>query len=125
MVTESDTQRWQRIFAVFEEILDAPPGVRDELLARLCAGDEDLRREVVTLIAADDTAPQFEAALDEARRVAATDSTSDRGVGAMHAGDRIGPSRRLLRELGAGGMGVISCSPSAQTDSSSSASRSS
>lgn len=105
MVTDSDTQRWQRIFSVFEEVLDAPRAARDELLDRLCAGDEDMRRDVVGLIAADDTAPRFEAELDEARRAAAASYTGDRGM-AMHAGDRIGPWR-LLRELGAGGMGVV------------------
>jgi serine/threonine-protein kinase len=103
---DPDTQRWQLIFAVFEEVLDAPPEAREELLARLCAGDDDLRHNVVGLIEADGTAPHFEAGLEEARRVAAAGYTEDRGNTLAHAGDRIGPWR-LLRELGAGGMGVV------------------
>lgn len=106
MVTDSETQRWQRIFAVFEEVVDAPAAQRDEMLARLCAGDEELRGEVLALIAADDTAPRFEAGLDEARRAAAMDSTGGHGVASVRAGDRIGPWR-LVREIGVGGMGVV------------------
>jgi serine/threonine-protein kinase len=108
VVADSDTQRWQRIFAVFEEVSDASPEARDELLARLCAGDEDLRREVVALMTADAAAPRFEKGLDEARRAAAIAciGDGDPGTASMHTGDRIG-SWRLLHELGTGGMGVV------------------
>jgi len=106
VVTDSETQRWQRIFAVFEEVVDAPTAQRGDMLARLCAGDEELRSEVLALIAADDTAPRFEVGLDEARRAAARDSTGNHGVASVRTGDRIGPWR-LLREIGAGGMGVV------------------
>ncbi|MDR2013682.1 MAG: FAD binding domain-containing protein [Rhodanobacter sp.] len=83
MVTDSDTQRWQRIFAVFEEVSDASTETRDELLARLCAGDEDLHREVVALMTANAAAPRFEKGLDEAHRAVAIACIGDKQVRAM------------------------------------------
>jgi serine/threonine-protein kinase len=105
-VTYSDTQRWQHIFSVFEQVLEAPVPARDALLEQLCAGDEALRREVVELIAADDTAPRFEAGVLDARRAAAMAWTEEGDEPRVQPGDRVGPWR-VSREIGVGGMGVV------------------
>ncbi len=39
-----DKQRWKQIDAVFEQALEIEPGERAAGLARMCAGDDDLRR---------------------------------------------------------------------------------
>ena len=105
-MASSDTQRWRHIFAVFEQVLDAPAAARDTLLDRLCAGDDALRHEVTALLAADDTAPRFEAGVAAARRAAAVSWSDGGDRPRVQAGDIVGPWR-VLRELGAGGMGVV------------------
>ena len=98
-----DTQRWQRVGEIFDAVVEASAGERAEVLARLCADDAELRREVETLLAADASATAFEHDADSARGGVAADWAE--AVDA-EAHRRIGPWR-LLRELGRGGMGVV------------------
>ena len=41
-----DRERWQQIDALLKSALELPTGERAGFIARACAGDEDLRREV-------------------------------------------------------------------------------
>jgi serine/threonine-protein kinase len=101
-----DIQRWQRIGAIFDQAIDAPPHARACLLEGLCDGDPELRREVEALLGADAAATAFERGVDAARNSAALEWAETREGESGTAGERIGPWR-VLRELGRGGMGVV------------------
>src|SRR5262245_61386164 len=46
-------ERWRRVKALFQAVLERPNGERAAFLASACAGDEELRREVESLLASD------------------------------------------------------------------------
>jgi eukaryotic-like serine/threonine-protein kinase len=95
-------ERWRQIEEIYHLAVNKPPGERTAFLERACAGDEPLRREVESLLAADSGAPGFLEipALDMAAREIAAET-----VGAL--GGRTLGSYRLLSILGAGGMGEV------------------
>jgi len=43
-------ERWQRIEEIFRTAIDRPADERGAYLTRACGADEDLRREVLSLI---------------------------------------------------------------------------
>jgi hypothetical protein len=43
-------ERWRRIREVFEAVLEGPADRRETRLDELCDGDDDLRREVESLL---------------------------------------------------------------------------
>ncbi len=93
-------ERWHRIEELFRTVADRPPAEREAHLTRVCGNDEELRREVLELLA-HETADGF---LEEPIKHAAfavTNNSSDELLG-----QRIG-SFRLIRLIGRGGMGTV------------------
>ncbi len=101
-----DTQRWQRVSAIFDEAVDVPDEMRTALLDRLCCGDAAVRMDVEALLAADAAAIRFDRGMDSARSSVAADWAANDDGQSVRAGDRVGPWR-LIEELGRGGMGVV------------------
>src|SRR5262245_61565310 len=52
-------ERWRQVERLFQEALERDTGERDAFLHKECAGDEDLRRQVETLLAAKIRAKDF------------------------------------------------------------------
>ena len=100
-----DRARWQRVTAIFDELVDSPAGVRQQSLDRLCAGDPGIRCDVEALLAADTLGEKFERNADIARDQLASDWMEASGDAGL-VGERIGPWR-VMRELGRGGMGIV------------------
>lgn len=96
--------RWQRIEEVFHQAVDLDPAQRADFLATACIGDDELRREVESLLANDDTQDNLvESAVSNAvdQLPAEPAAASDDLVG-----KHIGPY--LVTELiGKGGMGMV------------------
>jgi hypothetical protein len=82
--------------------LDREPAARERFLDAACAGDDDLRREVDSLLAAHERS----GALDRLAPEVASITAELRGAAAMLAGRTIGPYQ-VLEPVGDGGMGVI------------------
>ena len=101
-----DTQRWQRIAAIFDEVIEESEDTRAALLDRLCAGDMEVQREVEALIGADAASNRFDRGVEAARNLVAADWARGDENQSTHAGEHIGPWR-VLREVGRGGMGVV------------------
>ena len=99
--------RWKRVSQITAEALDLPEGARSAWLCDACAGDEALRREVESLLAADAVAGRFleTAALARDGAAEAVAGVARESLGLV-AGRRVGPYR-IVRELGHGGMGVV------------------
>src|SRR5688500_7090871 len=97
------TERWQEIDRLFDAVLDLDPPARDSFLTKACAGDDELRREVESLLAAHQRAENFiEApAMEMAAKAAAA-----KGNTFFALGREIGPYR-VLSLLGVGGMGEV------------------
>jgi len=104
MATPMDPQRWKQLDDLFQAALDHPPDERDSFLRRACAGDEDLERQVRSLLAHDDSAQGFLAghAIEAAARSSASEDPGRESL----LGSQIG-HYRLVEEIGSGGMGVV------------------
>lgn len=97
-----DQERFQRIDAIFDVLLDAPAERRDELLAEHCGDDDALRGEVLRLIDAASESGDFIEAVDFKPARALLDDPDFDDL----AGRKIG-SYRLKSLIGRGGMGVV------------------
>ncbi len=102
--TEVQTQRWQRIRAVFEEALNSEPDERASFLERACGSDATLIADVQKLLASHELVGSFL----ENPPVADLDSTE------VEAAEpqvpviprEIGPYQ-VLHEIGSGGKGTV------------------
>jgi serine/threonine protein kinase/tetratricopeptide (TPR) repeat protein len=96
--------RWQQLEEIFQTALDLAPNERAPYIAEVCAGDDELRREVEALLAQYREAGDF---LDEPLYEGS-------GVQALAAlidddpviGQRIG-AYRVVSQIGRGGMGAV------------------
>jgi serine/threonine protein kinase/Tol biopolymer transport system component len=100
MVMAND--RWQQIKEVFHSALEHEPAARAAFLARACASDETLRREVESLIAAHEKEGSF---IDSpAFEIAAPWLVEPKADSLV--GQQVG-HYRILEALGSGGMGEV------------------
>ena len=98
---------WQRVKETTAAAMERPEAERLTWVAESCAGDEVLRREVESLLAADASAGSFlESAAIAHPGHAEAIAAAARASLALAAGRRIGPYR-IVREIGHGGMGVV------------------
>lgn len=94
-------ERWQRVNDLFIDALEHPADARGRWLAEQCGGDDELRREVESLLQADVPAGP---GTSVARAVAHAIASSM--VAAPLPMQTIGPYR-ILREIGQGGMASV------------------
>src|SRR4051812_2158073 len=95
---------WPRVKDIFTTALALNPQERRSFLNAECAADEDLRLEVLALLAAHASSGNFiqQPALVDAGFI----SGDETGPGGAIVGQRIG-SYEVIRELGRGGMGTV------------------
>src|SRR5262249_13873681 len=105
------SEQWRRVKAIVLEAREREPAARAAFVADACAGDEDMRREVTSLLTAMEGAElQFEepalnlAAAGPLVRAAVLDVAPESGLDTI--GRRIGPYE-IRRPLGRGGMGAV------------------
>jgi eukaryotic-like serine/threonine-protein kinase len=96
-----DPERWQQIDKLFEQALEKEFGQRASFLDEACAGDNELRREVESLLRYENQGQKLldQPALQVVAGKLAAESPS-------LVGQRLGPYQ-ILGRLGAGGMGEV------------------
>jgi serine/threonine-protein kinase len=106
-----DAERWRRVRALFDLLVDTPEADWEARLAVACADDAGVRAEALALLRADrvtdtgavlaEAAPHVVAAI--ADRIESEDAAAS---ATARAGMRLGPFK-LVRQIGRGGMGVV------------------
>lgn len=95
-------QRWQAVGELFDGALAVAGEERQAWIERACEGDDEVRHEVLSLLASYDAKPggfvqhRIKSALDS---FCATNPAAPQPI-------RVGPYR-FMRELGRGGMGAV------------------
>ena len=95
-------ERWREVERIYQDALDQDPASRSAFLDRTCAGDRELRREVLSLLAAHDADDRLLEA--GALEIAARDIANE--MPALEPGRHLGVYE-LVARLGAGGMGEV------------------
>ena len=98
---QTKAERWKRIEGIFHDAVEHPAAERSSYLAQACGEDQELLREVESLLAsqANVTTALHSVIVGDLRVVA-------QEFDAKEVGQRVGPYR-LVRELDSGGMGVV------------------
>jgi eukaryotic-like serine/threonine-protein kinase len=105
-VTALTPDRWRRIRAALDLVLEAPLAERARILDEACGEDPDLRAEVEALVEAESRAgPLLHVPVEEYADALAAELAQSRGAEPL-AGTRMG-AYRLIREIGRGGMGSV------------------
>jgi eukaryotic-like serine/threonine-protein kinase len=100
-------QRWEQIRQVFDGALERPAKDRAAYLRVLCARDDELRREVETLLRSSEQAGEFlETPAAQLNQFAFRGPVRDDDIGEYPEGYRIGPYQ-FVRRIGRGGMGAV------------------
>ncbi|HMJ61919.1 MAG TPA: protein kinase, partial [Bryobacteraceae bacterium] len=100
-------KRWAGIKVLFESALALDSSERDAFLKQECGGDEELRLEVLSLLAAyEETGDFLENPLGSARSLLDTRAPVAASEEPVVMGTRLG-AYRLEREIGQGGMGAV------------------
>ncbi len=95
-------ERWKEVEAVFEQVLEVPVGERSAFIDRTCADDEELRREVKSLLESHGRAGTF---LHDSDLFFCRESFAEDGS-LLVPGQTI-DRYRIIREIGRGGMGAV------------------
>src|SRR4029434_7215128 len=99
-------EQWRKIREIFDAASDRPAGERAEFVAHACADDEETRRRVEAMLAADARdnlimdRPAWEAGGSLMASLARAEDTQ------IFSGEEIGVYR-LMEEVGRGGMGTV------------------
>ncbi len=97
-----EREKWEQVKEIFDAALQRAPLERERFLVENCGGDEELRREVQSLLSSFDGANSFlqKPAVGE---IADVIESSDKK---LESGKRFG-HYQILKLLGAGGMGEV------------------
>ena len=95
-------ERWKQVDELLEAALECPAAERPSFLNRACAGDEELRRELESLLISD---AQAEAFIETPPRKVAADLFTDEQP-KRRRGERIA-HYEILEQIGTGGMGEV------------------
>src|SRR5688572_24690618 len=98
------TPEWRAVEAVLQAALECEPTRRDAFVADACAGDEELRREVASLLAAHDRAGD---AFLERPAVEALGARGTRASLIDRLGKALAGRYEIERELARGGMAIV------------------
>ena len=108
-----EQQRWRQIEQLYHSARERDSGQRPAYLSEVCGGDEDLRREIESLLAQD---ASRDCVLDRPAAELVGNSTASLFAAADLSPDRLDPfvpgtllggRFRIIRAAGAGGMGLV------------------
>ena len=97
-----NSERWQKIKALFDNVVDLAPSDRAEFLAGACGDDAELRNDVQKLIDSFEKADGFieQAAANEFASLILDPAPT------LHKGQRFA-HYEIVRQIGVGGMGEV------------------
>jgi serine/threonine protein kinase len=103
-----EPERWQRVGEIYHSALKLAPTERAAFLRNQCQEDEDLLKEVESLLSCEAPAANFieSPAFEIAAKLIAKDK-SDEGAADLTSIGNVSPRFRLLGKIGSGGMGVV------------------
>ena len=110
-----EPERWRQIEDLYHEASAMDESSRAEFLSHACKGDEDLRREIESLLAQEENAARFieASAMEVAARLVGNESLPDATsaetlpVSETLSGGSVIGSYHLLQIIGEGGMGQV------------------
>jgi serine/threonine protein kinase/Flp pilus assembly protein TadD len=101
-VERMNADRWKKVKALFDAVVDLEPAARDRVLDRECESDHDLRAEVEKLLSSSASSDGF---MEEpASSHVASAILEPKGM--LHAGERFA-HYKIVRQIGVGGMGEV------------------